>query len=183
MLLNDFVKMDNIILLGYMGSGKSAVGRFLAQQKSFSFIDLDEYIEEKEQKTIAEIFTLKGEIYFRKLEIKYLEEILNKASNTILSLGGGTPCFGNNMDFINGFKNWKSVYLRTSIKELTERLFEERKKRPLIAHNDSKEQLSEFIAKHLFERSIYYNKALVSLQTDDKSISEIALEISDINHK
>lgn len=171
--------MNNIILLGYMGSGKSAVGKFLAQETGFSFIDLDEYIEQKEQKTIAEIFAQKGEIYFRKLETKYLDKILNNTSNAILSLGGGTPCFGDNMNLIKGYSNWKSIYLKTSINELSNRLFDERNKRPLIAHNSTKEQLSEFIAKHLFERSIYYNKALISIQTDGKSISKVASEIID----
>lgn len=168
---------NNIVLIGYMGSGKSAVGRLLAKEKGSIFVDLDEYIEEKEQLSIAEIFAQKGEVYFRKVETKYLKEVLESSTNTILSLGGGTPCFGNNMDVIHAFSNWKSIYLKTSIKVLVDRLFEERSKRPLIAHINAKEELTEFIAKHLFERSLFYNKAATSVKTDAKNIPEIVFEI------
>lgn len=164
---------DNIILLGYMGSGKSAVGKALAKKIGAIFVDLDAYIEQKEEETIANIFAKKGEIYFRKLETKYLKEVLGNSNNTILSLGGGTPCFGNNMDVINSVQNTLSIYLQTSIATLVNRLYNERAKRPLIAHTSSKEQLSEFIAKHLFERSTYYNKARLTVKTDNKQIEEL----------
>ncbi len=167
----------NIVLLGYMGSGKSAVGRVLAEKSNLDFIDLDDYIEQKEQKKISAIFSEKGEIYFRKLETKYLKELINDKSNFILSLGGGTPCFGDNMKLVNSSESTFSIYLQTSIKELTTRLYSERAKRPLIAHTKTKDELSEFIAKHLFERSAYYSNAKYILKTDVKSISEIADEI------
>lgn len=168
---------NNIVLLGYMGSGKSAVGKVLAEKSNLNFIDLDDYIEQKEQKKISAIFLEKGEIYFRKLETKYLKELITQKTNLILSLGGGTPCFGDNMEVVNSSENTLSVYLQTSIKELTERLYGERAKRPLIAHTKAKDELLEFIAKHLFERSSYYNTAKYVLKTDAKSISEIANEI------
>lgn len=170
----------NIVLLGYMGSGKSAVGRVLAEKSNLDFIDLDDYIEQKEQKKISAIFSEKGEIYFRKLETKYLKELINDKSNLILSLGGGTPCFGDNMKLVNSSESTFSIYLQTSIKELTARLYSERAKRPLIAHTQTKDELSEFIAKHLFERSAYYSNAKYILKTDVKSISEIADEILNI---
>jgi len=168
---------NNIILIGYMGSGKSAVGKKIALSNNMDYTDLDDYIEEKEQKTIADIFSERGEIYFRKIETKYLIELVENKSNAVLSLGGGTPCFGNNISVVNSLKNGTSIYLQTSIKELAGRLYNERAKRPLIAHTKDGEELSEFIAKHLFERAPYYNQANHTVKTDGKSVVEIAEEI------
>ena len=82
-----------IVLIGYMASGKSTIGRILADKLNYSFIDLDDYIEEKEQTSVSEIFKSKGEIYFRKLETTSLQALLNNKDNLVLSLGGGTPCY------------------------------------------------------------------------------------------
>lgn len=81
-----------VVLLGYMGSGKSTVGIKLAKKLSLPLIDLDHFIEEKEQMSIGELFQNKGEIYFRKQEMSYLEFLLSSSEAMILSLGGGTPC-------------------------------------------------------------------------------------------
>ena len=170
----------NIILIGYMGSGKSAVGREIASSNSMKYIDLDDYIEEREGKSIATIFKTKGEIYFRKKETAYLNELINKNNNLLLSLGGGTPCFGNNINVVNTLENGISIYLQTSIAELSKRLFAERSKRPLIAHTKDKEELSEFIAKHIFERAVYYNQANYTVKTDGKPIADIASKIINI---
>ncbi len=167
----------NIILIGYMGSGKSAISKEISYSNKMNYIDLDDYIEEKEGISVSEIFQSKGEIYFRKAETKYLKELVEIKQNTVLSLGGGTPCFGNNMKIVTNLDNATSIYLQTSIGELSKRLFTERTKRPLIAHTQNSEELSEFIAKHLFERSAYYNKANHTIKTDDKTIQEIAQEI------
>ncbi|MDD3723627.1 MAG: shikimate kinase, partial [Lutibacter sp.] len=94
-----------IVLLGYMASGKSAVGRILSEKLNIQFIDLDSFIEEKEQLSISEIFETKGEIYFRKIEGIYLQELLNSKESTVISLGGGTPCYGNNIDLIENKSN------------------------------------------------------------------------------
>ena len=161
----------NIFLIGYMGSGKSSIGKILAKTLNYNFIDFDEYIEEKENKSISQIFKDKGEIYFRKAEHTYLKHL--NVSNTVISLGGGTPCYGNNMNIILSFKNSKCIYLKTSITNLTHRLFLEKNKRPLIAHINTKDELNEFIGKHLFERSIYYNQSNSTIITDDKSIQEL----------
>lgn len=169
-----------IVLLGYMGSGKSAVGKQLAEHTNALFIDLDAYIEDKEHKIIADIFAEKGEIYFRKLESKYLKQVLETEENIVLSLGGGTPCFAGNMDVVNLSKNTVSLYLQTSIATLTDRLFAERKKRPLISHLDTKATLTEFIGKHLFERLSYYSLANHTISTDNKSIISIVDEIKDV---
>jgi shikimate kinase len=163
----------NIILIGYMGSGKTLIGKKLSSILDFGFIDLDDYIQDKEGKTIAEIFNKKGEIYFRKIESKYLVEVIDSNTNTIISLGGGTPCYGHNMDIIKNAKNASSVYLKASIPSLSERLILEKDQRPLISHIENKELLNEFIGKHLFERSSYYSQSDITVNTDHKSVAEV----------
>ena len=121
-----------IILLGYMGSGKTTIGIQLAKKLYLNFTDLDEFIEEKEQKSIKEIFKQKGEIYFRKIEHKYLKQFINENESYVLSLGGGTPCYAGNLDLILHDKNNLSFYLRGSISTLFKRLSENKFKRPLI---------------------------------------------------
>ncbi len=161
-----------IVLIGYMGSGKSTIGQNLALKKQLPFVDLDSYIEIKEKKTIERIFEEKGEIYFRRKENQYLKELLNEKDDFVLSLGGGTPCYANNMKLILTDKNVKSVYLQANISTLTKRLLKNKENRPLIA-NLSEENLTEFIAKHLFERRFFYEKASVKIVVDEKSINEI----------
>ncbi|MCR9182424.1 MAG: shikimate kinase [Flavobacteriaceae bacterium] len=167
----------SVVLLGYMGSGKSSVASLLAKKMNLQAIDLDQYIEGKEKCSIPEIFKSKGEIYFRKMEASYLSELLFDPTIKILSLGGGTPCFGNNMERIKSASNTTSIYLSTSIKTLTERLFIEKESRPLISHLKSKKDLEDFIRKHLFERSFYYHQADIAIETDDKTTKEIVEEI------
>ena len=170
----------NIVLLGYMGCGKSTIGRVLADHLSMKYLDLDSFIEAEEQLKIAEIFEQKGEIYFRKKETEYLEHCLTTHENTILSLGGGTPCFGTNMERIKNAKNNKSIYLKTGLDELVSRLLPEKEKRPLIAHLNTKEALNDFVRKHLFERSFYYNQAEYAVVTDAKNVIQIVDEIKDL---
>lgn len=168
-----------IVLLGYMASGKSTIGRILAEKKQISFIDLDEYIEKKERKTVSEIFEQKGEIYFRKQEHIYLEELLEQEGNFILSLGGGTPCYAGNMDVLLSFNDVKSVYLKTSINTIVDRLITEKSKRPLVARLN-KEELAEFVAKHLFERSYFYNQANYKVTVDNKTVDEAIEDLQSI---
>lgn len=160
-----------------MGSGKSTVGHLLSDILDFNFIDLDLVIEEKEQKSINEIFELKGELYFRKKEIEYLQEILQNKSDTVLALGGGTPCYGKNLEAILTSPNTISFYLKTSIAELLKRLRNEKQSRPLLNHLKSDEELLEYLGKHLFERSPFYSKANHVISTDAKSYQEIIEEI------
>lgn len=164
-----------IVLIGYMGSGKSAVGKVLAEKLSFKFADMDDYIEEKEQKTIPEIFRDRGEIYFRKAESRYVREMLSGARDTVVSLGGGTPCYGDNMDRIKELAD-RVFFLKASIGELTARLGREKDHRPLIKHL-SDDELEEFIRKHLFERNFYYLKADRTVNVDGRTIERIAGEI------
>ena len=160
-----------ITLLGYMGSGKSTIGTQLATVLEYKFIDLDDFIAVKEQLSIKDIFKTKGEIYFRKKETLYLNEIITKYTNVVLSVGGGTPCYSNNMDLINTVES-ESIYLKLSAKSLTDRLFFEKEERPLISHLESKEALHEFIAIHLFERQNYYQQATHIVGTDNLSVKE-----------
>ena len=165
----------NIILLGYMGSGKSAIGKLLAEMVSLKFIDLDDYIESKEGITVSEIFASKGEIYFRKIEHQYLKEVLGINENAVISLGGGTPCYSGNMEIIKKH-NAPSFYLKASIQTIHSRLQNETNKRPIVSELDH-EKLQEFIAKHLFERRYFYEQADKVISVDNKSLEEIVDEI------
>ncbi|WP_456461926.1 shikimate kinase [Lutibacter sp.] len=166
-----------IVLLGYMASGKSAVGSILANKLKIQFIDLDDYITEKEQLSIATIFEKKGEIYFRKIEGEYLLELLNLKNDCVISVGGGTPCYGTNMKLIE--TNSISFYLKASIQTIFERLQSNKSQRPLVASID-KENLKEYIAKHLFERVAFYQKAKHAVLVDKKNIFEIVNEIKQL---
>ena len=163
-----------ISLVGYMGSGKSHISKILSEKINFKLIDLDKEISRRNKLTIPEIFENKGEIYFRKVEREILEEILATEENIVFSLGGGTPVYYNNMEIINHYS--KSIFLRTSINTLIERISKQKEKRPLIA-NISDENLPEFIAKHLFERNEFYSKAQYHISTDFKEPEQIMNEI------
>ena len=157
-----------------MGSGKTLVSKELSILNNFKIFDLDAEISKQNNRSITEIFKEKGEIFFRKTEKEVLEKILSTEKNIILSLGGGTPCYYNNIDHIN--EKTISVFLKTNVKTLAQRLSSEKDKRPLI-QNISNEDLPEFIAKHLFERNPFYNQAKITINTDNLSAREIAEEI------
>ena len=157
-----------------MGSGKTLVSKELSILNNFKIFDLDIEISKQNNRSITEIFKEKGEIFFRKTEKEVLEKILSTEKNIILSLGGGTPCYYNNIDSIN--EKTISVFLKTNVKTLAQRLSSEKDKRPLI-QNISNEDLPEFIAKHLFERNPFYNQAKITINTDNLSAREIAEEI------
>ena len=167
-----------IVLLGYMGSGKTTVGTTLAKVLGIDFVDLDTYIEIEDRQSIAEIFNTKGEIYFRKKEQEYLKQILSSDGDFVLSTGGGTPCYGKNMETI--LKGTKNVfYLKTALDELINRLSKEKEHRPLI-RNIANSDLPEFIGKHLFERSFYYEMAHHSICSGEKNAEMISNEIKDL---
>ena len=165
-----------IILLGYMGSGKTTVGKKLSKKVFAPFYDLDHYIEDREGASIAEIFENKGEIYFRKIEHKYLKEFLQEKEEYVLSLGGGTPCYAGNMDIILNQEGVNAVYLQANIPTIKERISKNKKKRPLVAAL-SDEKLSEFVAKHLFERKNFYEQAHHSISVNDKDVNTIVTEV------
>ncbi|ARV14231.1 shikimate kinase [Polaribacter sp. SA4-12] len=164
-----------IVLLGYMASGKSSIGKRLSKKLSMRFLDLDDYIIEQEKMSISKIFELKGEVYFRLIEHKYLKEILAKDEGFILALGGGTPCYANNMEEINK-GDTLSIYLQGSTATMIERLIRKKAKRPLIASLGD-DKIPEFVAKHLFERRPFYEQAKTTIKIDDKTKKEIAEEL------
>jgi len=164
-----------IVLVGYMGSGKTTVGKLLAKDLDLNFLDLNTYLQKKIQMSVPDIFKNKGEIYFRKMEHLYLKEILEERENFVLSTGGGTPCDSGNMETI--LKDTDQVfYLKLSINGLVQRLIPEMAGRPLV-RNLSLEELPEFIGKHLFERNPYYAMANHTISCDDKDPNEITEEI------
>lgn len=163
-----------IVLLGYMASGKSVVGKILAEALNIQFIDLDDFIEDREQLSITKIFETKGEIYFRKKEGDYLRELLNFNESLIISLGGGTPCYGKNLEYIKNKST--SFYLKASIDTIFERLKNETFQRPLVAAIGT-ENLKEYVAKHLFERAPYYENADHTILANDKKLDQIVEEI------
>jgi shikimate kinase len=170
--------MKKIILLGYMGCGKSTIAKLLANSTSISYLDLDEIIEKNEKSSIKNIFSEKGEIYFRKLEHQIFANLINNQDSFVLSLGGGTPCYSNNHEFLK-FGGVISIYLSASIPTLYERLLYSNSERPLIA-NKNPEEIMEFIAKNLFDRSYFYNQAQYKINVDGKSPEEIISEIETI---
>lgn len=170
--------MDKIILLGYMGSGKTEIAKLLAEKIGFTHLDLDHLIEIREQMSIPELFKNKGEIYFRKVEHLLLQELMTSNDKFILSLGGGTPCYANNHELLIT-EGVVSIYLKANIETLYERLLQSKSQRPLIV-NETNEDLKEFIAKHLFERSFFYNKASHTVVVDSKSPEAIISEIREL---
>jgi shikimate kinase len=167
--------MKKIVLLGYMGCGKSTIAQKLSGIVSIPYVDLDEFIEKKEKMSIKQIFEDRGEVHFRKLEHIYFLELLNSPEENIIGLGGGTPCYANNHELLIG-DGVTSIYLKASIDTLFKRLSSNKSKRPLIADKND-EEMKEFIAKHLFDRSPYYNYAQHKVNVDDKTIEETVNDI------
>lgn len=149
------MKIERVFLIGFMGSGKSTVGQLLAKETGWKFLDLDHYIETRQNKTIAQIFSAHGEPEFRKKENEALNEIIQQ-EKVIVATGGGTPCYYNNMDIMN--KTGLTIYLQLSAEELRKRLLPARAARPLIADKSDAELLT-FIKEKVSEREPFYQKA------------------------
>ena len=154
--------MVRIIIVGYMGSGKTTVGKALSKDLGIPFYDLDWYIESRMRKTVAQIFAEHGEEGFRKIEHNMLHEVA-EFENVIISCGGGTPCFFDNMDYMNG--QGETVYLQASPNVLYNHLKMGKTERPLLK-NKTPEEMQEFIAEQLEKRKPYYSKAKHTLNVD-----------------
>lgn len=165
--------MPKIILVGYMGSGKSTVARVLAAKTRLPAIDLDEKIEEKAGISVADFFSKYGELRFRQLERGVLRGILDSDSDAIVSTGGGAPCYFNNMPDMN--EAGETVFLRASVPQLLENLKGDAQ-RPLLSGLLPDEKAG-FIAKHLFERNPFYRMAMHTVSVDGKSPDAVADEI------
>ncbi len=151
--------LNTIFLIGYMGAGKSVVGRLLSQINGFDFYDLDEYIEAKEGKKVSEIFNENNEVYFRKIENKYLKEISLLKDNKIISTGGGTPCFQNNFEIINESPNSTSIYLKANIDVLVNRLKDSIDNRPIISHLTDEYKIEGVLLQNIYLREIITMKS------------------------
>jgi shikimate kinase len=145
-----------IFLIGFMGSGKTHWGTRIAQKLQIPFYDLDAVIANNEGMSISEIFAVKGEEYFRYMEKQTLEDLIGREENFVLSAGGGTPCFFNNIDFMK--KNGRVLWLNTSLEALNQRLLKERITRPLLK-GISEAGLRAYIIRKLSERKMYYEQA------------------------
>lgn len=154
--------MERIFLIGYMGAGKTTIGKKLSKALALDFIDLDKYIQHTYQKSIHQLFEEKGEEGFRKIEQKALHEVAD-FENVVISCGGGTPCYFDNMEVMK--KAGTTVYIQVDPEELTNRLLASKTIRPLIA-GKSREELIPFIDSQLRERERYYNKADLVIKRD-----------------
>jgi len=152
----DKKKLNRIFLVGMPASGKTTLGKEIAQEKGFQFIDLDNYIEEKNQTSIKNIFETQGEESFRKLERDALEDML-KFEKVIVATGGGTPCFFDNMEFIN--ENGQSIFLNNSLETLVDRILNDKTEHRPLYQNKSREELLDFLEKLYLKRSPFYKKA------------------------
>lgn len=155
--------MTRIFLLGYMGAGKTTLGKALAKELNLPFIDLDWHIEGRFHKTVQELFTEKGENGFRELEKQMLHEVA-EFEDVIISVGGGTPCFFDNMEFMN--ERGKTVFLNVGVEVLFRRLRVASQSRPLL-RGKSDEELKNFIIQALEGRKEHYGKAKYILDAEE----------------
>ncbi len=151
-----------IFLVGFMGCGKSFIGRPLAAKLSFQFVDVDNIIENTEGVTVAQIFANQGETYFRQLESDILRG-LGKWDDIVIATGGGAACFHNNMDWMN--EHGVTIYLKASPELLLSRLKNETHQRPLLGGRTDKDLLN-FIENKIAERAQFYEKASLIIEQD-----------------
>lgn len=163
-----------VFLVGYMGSGKSSIGRKLASRLGFDFLDTDREIERGYGATIGEIFEREGEGHFRMLERQALESLRDRARDTVVATGGGMPCRGGNIELMNELG--LTVYLKMSPGKLASRLEGGRSKRPIIRDMDD-EQLLEFVRKNLAEREPYYGNAALVVECDGAADEYVCREV------
>ena len=161
--------MSLIFLIGYMGCGKTTLAKKLASKLSFEWLDTDTFIEKQEGITVSEIFSNYGENYFRSLELKLIQS-LDLSVPTIVSTGGGLPCFNNLMEQLN--QKGTTIYLERSPKELFQRLHQGKTKRPLLA-NKSDQELLQFIEENLEKRNPIYRQSNYILDRDYQTVDKI----------
>jgi shikimate kinase len=180
-----------VYLIGFMGSGKSYLGRLLSNHLGVDHIDLDEWIESKYGKSITEIFQSEGEDRFREKEHEALKSLYEAYSrsvnlsipstelNLIISCGGGTPCFNGNMEWMN--QHGLTIWLDPPTHVLLERLAKEKAHRPLLAKL-SDDQMKHFVEQKLKERSFFYNQARLVLHDEVWDLPGLLKQINDASH-
>ena len=166
-----------IVLLGYMGSGKTAMGRRLARQADIPFFDLDHYIEQAEELSVPEIFHRYGEGGFRQMETFHLHQILESEDRFVLSLGGGTPCFNDNMGYLRG--RCTTVYLSASPIALAERMACSTTKRPLLKGKTG-DELLEYVRQSLSSRQEFYKLADYELSVETLNVEESSQALAEL---
>lgn len=149
--IHAYLRRMRIFLIGYMASGKSAVGRLLAEQLRVPFIDLDEWIESNAGMRIPEIFSTQGEAVFRRMESDGLLDLIAHQANAVIATGGGTPCFENNLEAM--LNNGKVIYLRSDAETLAQRIKADASHRPLTLTEDFN------VSEHLASRLPFYERA------------------------
>jgi shikimate kinase len=159
-----------IYLVGYMGSGKTTLGKKLAKQMKYAFIDLDHVIEKQQDRKINQIFESDGEIVFRDIEKTELQKTV-LLENTIISCGGGTPCFFDNMDWMN--QHGVTLYLQMTVEGLCSRLCNGREERPLLK-NLNPQEVKNFIALNLAKREPFYLQAQHCVNGEGVDVRAIA---------
>lgn len=147
--------MKRIFLTGYMGAGKTTVGKELAKLAGLSFVDLDSHIEARYYRTVSRLFAEKGEEEFRRIEQRMLQEVA-AFENVVISTGGGAPCFFDNMAFMK--KSGLTIYLKITVDELVKRLEVCKQTRPVL-QGKTGEELRNFVAESLNKRERFYNQA------------------------
>ena len=159
-----------LFLIGFMGSGKSHIGKQLAQLLDYLFIDTDHLLENTEGSSVAQIFETRGEVAFRQLESDTLKG-LSKWDNIVVATGGGAPCFHDNMTYINS--SGISIYLKTDPNLLLQRLLPESEKRPLL-RGRSEADLLAFIESKVSERTAFYGQAdiIISQNSNEQNVAQ-----------
>jgi shikimate kinase len=169
-------KSQNIFLTGFMGSGKSTAGKKLAKLLRLKFIDLDQYVEQKEKLPVYSIFENFGENAFRKMEQACLIELLKNEKNCVIALGGGTICFENNLEKIKD--NGLLVFIDLPSIAIAQRLETSKVKRPLIKNLKGNE-LVTFIEDKLSQRKVFYDQAHISVSGISLTPQQLAQKISE----
>lgn len=166
--------MKRIFLIGYMGAGKTTIGKDLSKRLGLSFIDLDCYIEGRYLRTVSQLFAEKGEDAFREIERKMLREVA-MFEDVLISTGGGAPCFFDNMKFMN--ESGTTIYLQVSVEELAKRLEICKHTRPIL-QGHSGDSLVAFIAENLEKRNPYYTQASIVFDAEKMLTETDVNEIS-----
>jgi len=171
--------MERIILIGFMGAGKTTLGKELAEVLTIPFFDTDALIEKRTNSSISSIFLNHGESYFRNLEKETIEQ-LPKDSSYILAVGGGLPCFNDLMETLNGLGT--TVYLKHDVTTLSKRLTDDSKQRPLVAEK-SGDALISYIQEKVDERELVYSKAQLILEEAEQTSEGLIRRLNLLHQK
>lgn len=159
-----------VFLIGYMGSGKSTVGKKLARILNYAFEDTDALIEKMTGKTIDEIFGSEGEAAFRMLEHSVIKSLTNRI-NTVVATGGGAPCYYDNLDLMQ--QQGITVYLKLHPESIVKRLKQSKTRRPLLKYTDD-DSLLPYVVRHLAQREEFYEKARIIFKGENADTEELA---------